>query len=121
MTDIVVGVDGSPNSVAALRWAHAKTRRRGDHLVALFPWGFVQPGHAGADHTFDPSYDASRATTVLAAAVEDALGPEAAGIIELRIPHELAPGRCWRPPPMPSCSWWEPVVLVGSTGPSSGR
>jgi nucleotide-binding universal stress UspA family protein len=92
MTDIVVGVDGSPNSVAALRWAHAEARRRGDHLVALFAWAFVQPGHAGADHTFDPSYDASRATTVFAAAVEDALGPDAAGIVEHRIPHEPAPG-----------------------------
>jgi nucleotide-binding universal stress UspA family protein len=91
MTDIVVGVDGSPNSAAALRWAHAEARRRGDHVVALFAWGFVQPGHAGDDHTFDPSYDACRAATVLAATVEDALGPEAAGVVERRVRHELAP------------------------------
>jgi nucleotide-binding universal stress UspA family protein len=91
MTDIVVGVDGSPNSAAALRWAHAEARRRGDHLVALFAWGFVQPGHAGDNHTFDPSYDTCRAATVLAATVEDALGPEAAGVVERRVRHELAP------------------------------
>jgi nucleotide-binding universal stress UspA family protein len=91
MTAIVVGVDGSPNSAAALRWAHAEARRRGDHLVALFAWGFVKPGHAGDNHTFDPSYDAGRAATVLAATVEDALGPEAARIVERRVRHELAP------------------------------
>ncbi len=90
MTQIVVGVDGSPNSAAALRWAHAEARRRGDHLVALFAWGFVQPGHAGDDHTFDPTYDARGAATVLAAAVEDALGPEAAGTVERRVRHEVA-------------------------------
>jgi nucleotide-binding universal stress UspA family protein len=92
MTDIVVGVDGSPNSAAALRWAHAEARRRGDHLVALFAWGFVQPGHAGGNQTFDPAYDARRAATVLAATVEDALGPDVAGIVERRVPHELALG-----------------------------
>jgi nucleotide-binding universal stress UspA family protein len=89
MTEIVVGVDGSPNSAAALRWAQAEARRRGAHLVALFAWGYVQPGHAGDGHTFDPSYDAGRAATVLAAEVADALGPAAAGIVEQRVCHEV--------------------------------
>ena len=43
---IVVGVDGSPNSAAALRWAHAEARRRGGRVLALYAWGFVHPGHA---------------------------------------------------------------------------
>jgi nucleotide-binding universal stress UspA family protein len=90
MTQIVVGVDGSPNAAAALRWAVAEARRRGVHLLALFAWGYVQPGHAGDDHTFDPSYDAGRAETVLAAAVEAALGPDAAGLVERSVPHDTA-------------------------------
>jgi Universal stress protein family len=47
MAQIVVGVDGSPNSAAALRWANTEARWRGDHLLAVFAWGFVQPGHRG--------------------------------------------------------------------------
>ncbi len=90
MADIIVGVDGSPNSEAALRWAHAEARWRGDHLVALFAWGFVQPGHPGDGHTFDTGYDASQADTELAAAVEDALGTEAAGTVERRVPYDVA-------------------------------
>jgi nucleotide-binding universal stress UspA family protein len=90
MTDIVVGVDGSPNSTAALRWAEAEARRRGDHLVALFAWGFVQPGHAGDNHTFAPSYDARNAADMLTAAVDDALGPVAARTVECRVRYDLA-------------------------------
>jgi nucleotide-binding universal stress UspA family protein len=73
MAEIIVGVDGSPNSLAALRWAHREAALRGDDLVALFAWGFVPPGHAGDGHTFDTGYGAEEADAALASAVADAL------------------------------------------------
>jgi hypothetical protein len=55
MAEIIVGVDGSPNSLAALRWAHREAALRGDDVVALFAWGFVPPGHAPGGHTLTPA------------------------------------------------------------------
>ena len=40
MGKIVVGVDGSPGSRAALRWAHAEATLRGATLEALTVWQF---------------------------------------------------------------------------------
>jgi nucleotide-binding universal stress UspA family protein len=85
MAEIIVGVDGSPNSLAALGWAHEHALRRGDHVVALFAWGFVPPGHAGDGHTFDPGYGADEAAAALAAAVEAVVGPGHSAGIERRV------------------------------------
>jgi nucleotide-binding universal stress UspA family protein len=40
---IVVGVDGSPPSVAALRWAAEEAALRDARLVAVHAWTFVPP------------------------------------------------------------------------------
>jgi nucleotide-binding universal stress UspA family protein len=40
---IVVGVDGSPPSVAALRWAAEEAALREARLVALHAWSYVPP------------------------------------------------------------------------------
>jgi nucleotide-binding universal stress UspA family protein len=77
MAEIVVGVDGSPNSHAALGWAQREAALRHAHLVALFAWGFVPPGHAGDGHTFDTGYGEEEAGKLLAAAVESTLGGDA--------------------------------------------
>ncbi len=40
MSMIVVGVDGSPGSIAALRWAHAEAALRGATLEAVAVWQY---------------------------------------------------------------------------------
>lgn len=40
MGKIVVGVDGSPGSIAALRWAHAEAGLRGAELEAVSVWQY---------------------------------------------------------------------------------
>lgn len=84
MTEIVVGVDGSANAAAALRWAQGEAALRADQLVAVFAWGLIPPGHAGDGHTFDVDYGAAQAQCALQAAVVDALGSEAARGVETR-------------------------------------
>jgi nucleotide-binding universal stress UspA family protein len=44
---IVVGVDGSELSAAAMRWAVEEARLRGATLVAVHAWTFVPPAAVG--------------------------------------------------------------------------
>lgn len=44
---IVVGVDGSPASREALRWAAQEAELRGAQLVAVYAWSFVPPPPLG--------------------------------------------------------------------------
>ena len=88
---IVVGVDRSPNSAAALRWAYADSQRRGRRVLALYAWGFIPLGHAGGDHTFDAGYTTARARDELAAFVTQALGSEAARDVQQRASYAYAP------------------------------
>ena len=107
---IVVGVDGSANSATALRWAHAESQRRGSRVLALYAWGFVQPGHAGGDHTFDPGYSTARARAELAAFVEQAVGPEAAPDIRQRAAYAYAPSA------LLSAGDYGELLVVGARG-----
>ena len=47
MARIVVGVDGSPNGVAALRWAIDEARRRGAAVEAVCAWEYPYTGDLG--------------------------------------------------------------------------
>lgn len=51
MKKIVVGVDGSPTSERALRWAHDEARRAGAELMVVhawaYPYGGIREDHSG--------------------------------------------------------------------------
>lgn len=47
MDRIVVGVDGSETSHAALRWAVEEARLRSARLVAVYAWSFIPPQPIG--------------------------------------------------------------------------
>jgi nucleotide-binding universal stress UspA family protein len=44
-TDIVVGIDGSEHSAAALRWAIDEAELRGARVRAVLAWSFLGQGH----------------------------------------------------------------------------
>jgi nucleotide-binding universal stress UspA family protein len=79
---IVVGVDGSRNSAAAVEWALEEARVRGVGLQAVGVWGFLDQPHVEAER-FDPRYGEGSARGFLAEMVEKAVGPTAAAEIDL--------------------------------------
>lgn len=93
MAEIVVGVDRSSHSGDALRWAVGEARLTGAEVVAVLVWDLFNQHHADGEWRFDPGYDDTHADRALRAAVEDALGAEAAGQVARRTPCDLpAPG-----------------------------
>jgi nucleotide-binding universal stress UspA family protein len=90
MGRIVVGVDGSPNSAAALQWAVAEAELRQQRVTALFAWGYIPPGHAGDGRTFDADYGPADADAALTATIRDAVGQATAATIERRVVADLA-------------------------------
>ena len=82
--EILVGLDGSANGAAALRWALAEAGVRGATVTALHAWGHAPPGHAGGGHTFDSAYGAGDADAALTAAIAAAAGPEAVAAVARR-------------------------------------
>ncbi|MEU8233204.1 universal stress protein [Actinoplanes sp. NPDC048967] len=71
-TDIVVGVDGSPSSKAALRWALGQARRTGGRVQAVTSWEF--PAYYGMGAVFPYEDFAATAGKILSEAVQEALG-----------------------------------------------
>jgi nucleotide-binding universal stress UspA family protein len=66
---VVVGVDGSPHSTAALRWAAAEAERLDRRLVAVHAWDWLaQPTG------FDPNFDDEAASRYASVVVARALG-----------------------------------------------
>lgn len=85
MTKIVVGVDGSDHSAAALRWAAREAELRDAELTAVLVWDLFNQRHPDGSQRFDPAYDSAAADAALEAAVVAALGPEAAAKVN-RLP-----------------------------------
>ncbi|MFE2889566.1 universal stress protein [Streptomyces sp. NPDC059272] len=77
-TGIVVGVDGSEPSKAALRWAAEQATALHTDLVAVHAWEPAANGHAPyapAPAGRTRAQERERAAQVLAATVREALGP----------------------------------------------
>ncbi|WP_245194624.1 universal stress protein [Kitasatospora phosalacinea] len=71
---IVVGVDGSPSSVDALRWAVGQAHAVGADVEAVTAWQHLSaPGWSG--HPDDADFAAGIARKTLDAAVAEAAGP----------------------------------------------
>jgi len=86
MDNMLVGIDGSPDSRAALRWAATVARARGLPLRAMWAWQY--PAEAvvsvGPLHLADPDEIALAVEAELRAVVEAELG-EAAGEVTLQV------------------------------------
>ena len=64
-TPIVVGIDGSAGSRAALRVAAEEARAHGKPLRAVLVHGYLNQRHPGGATTFDPKYDDRTARAAL--------------------------------------------------------
>ena len=75
---VVVGVDGAPRTIAALRWAATEALRRDAELVAVHAWDSLpqRASYAPVGDAADPDESARRAARLLAAAVRTAFGAE---------------------------------------------
>ncbi|WP_329241532.1 universal stress protein [Streptomyces sp. NBC_01478] len=92
---IVVGVDGSEASMAALRWAAEQAEVLHTDLVAVHAWEPAANGHAPyAPVPAGPTaaQERDRAAHVLGATVREALGPRTGDAV-LRIVVEGPPAR----------------------------
>jgi nucleotide-binding universal stress UspA family protein len=82
---VIVGVDGSDGAAEALRWAWRESRLRDLDLTAVMAWGYLDQHHPGGGRSFDPAYGEPDAERALRAAVEDALGADAAAVVSQTI------------------------------------
>lgn len=72
---VVVGVDGAPRTVAALRWAASEALQRDAELVAVHAWGSVlRPASYAPVSDSDPDESARRARVLLSEALRQAFG-----------------------------------------------
>lgn len=82
MARIVVGVDGSAESEAALLWAAREADAAGSTLTAVLAWDLLDQHRAGGPTPFDAAYDADDALRSLDTVLTTTLGPERAARVE---------------------------------------
>lgn len=89
MTRIIVGVDGSEGSAAALRFARRESGLHGWPVTAVLAWGYLDQ-YRGRE-PFDPHYDQADAERAVAAMVADAVGADEGAHVEAVAVCEVAP------------------------------
>ena len=82
---IYVGVDGSDGAARALRWALDEARVRRGELTAVMVWSYIDQRPMHGHKPFEAEYNATIAETALRQYVEDAVGPEDATSVGLRV------------------------------------
>ena len=84
----VVGVDGSPDATAALRWATEEAALHGASVTAVLAWTLLDQHHAG-DEGFEPGYGEAEARRALRAYVDAAVGEgEVAEVVVCDLPAD---------------------------------
>lgn len=72
MPRIIVGIDGSDHSEAALGWAVQRSQRDGTEVVAFMAWNTFDQGHHAKGEKLKVGFGDDDALTVVAASVERA-------------------------------------------------
>lgn len=90
--EIVVGVDGSPESKAALRWAVAEARLRGTDILALYAWTYpaVADGLAPAPLLYADDVLQAEANEFLDAAVAEVDGAKDVCVLQAVVEGDAA-------------------------------
>lgn len=88
-TRIVVGVDGSPGSAEALRWAAEEADLHGAALTAVMVWALLDQ-HPLDGAPFDPHFNEASALARLREHLVRTLGPDRSEAVELRPICDLA-------------------------------
>ena len=124
MSKIVVGVDGSPGSRAALRWAHEEAALRNATLEIVTVWQFPMmtslPAFGAMPPPDDLSGDAER--MLLQVLSEEGV----ASSHDVPVTTVVAEGGrplppCSTPPRTPTCWWSAAGVTAGSPASCSDR
>lgn len=89
MEHIVVGVDETPESTAALLRAAEEASARGARLTAVMAWDYLSQHHADPGGHFDPHYSEADARDALDRIIERSLGPAPPVPVERRVVCDL--------------------------------
>lgn len=81
MENIIVGVDGSPHSAYALRWALDEARLHQSALTAVLTWDYLGQHHPDGSTDFDPTFNPEEADRSIKAFVLAAVGAEKVALV----------------------------------------
>jgi len=112
---IVVGVDGSPPSREALRWAVRQAALTGSVVDAVIAW-HDPANHAGYAWLIADTCDRDLAAKTLSDVVDSAIPAGSAVTVRQRVIDGHAPACCSTRHMAPTCSSWAAVGTAGSPG-----
>jgi nucleotide-binding universal stress UspA family protein len=74
---IVVGIDGSPSAIAAMRWAAEEAELHRSILEVVLAWHYLDQHHPDRSDVFDSDYNEDSARATLSSWVVETLGDNA--------------------------------------------
>lgn len=108
MKQIVVGIDGSEGSKAALRWALDEAKAHGATVEALFAWSYLNQSAPGGE--FLPGYSEEEARAELDQAIDEIVGTQSEVTVKKTVICEL-PARA-----LIEASKRADLIVVGARG-----